>query len=78
MAKRASSETSEAPKKTTRARKTTAKKQDNVSLSELLSEIEQRSYEIFEERIQQGISGDALSDWLLAEKEIKEKHNIKE
>lgn len=60
--------------KTTAAKTTTkAKKPD---LSQLLSEIEKRSYELYEERMKNGISGSDLEDWLTAEAEIKNKYKI--
>ena len=41
-----------------------------VSISSHL-QIRQRAYEIFQERRQTGRNGDALSDWLEAEQEIR-------
>jgi hypothetical protein len=41
-----------------------------VSISSHL-QIRQRAYEIFQERRQTGRKGDALSDWLEAEQEIR-------
>jgi hypothetical protein len=41
-----------------------------VSISSHL-QIRQRAYEIFQERRQTGRQGDALSDWLEAEQEIR-------
>ncbi len=61
------------PKKETSKISTTK----NVDLSNFLTEIESKAYEIFEERTRNNQSGNEMSDWLAAEAEIKKKYNIK-
>lgn len=45
-------------------------------LKQFLGEIEKRAYDIYLERQRMGKSGDDMSDWLQAEKEIKAKYGI--
>lgn len=54
-------------------------KSDNQkpSMDQLKYEIQKRAYEIYEARIRSNFPGDSISDWLIAEKEICEKYNIK-
>ena len=47
----------------------------NIKLEDFIAEIRARAAEIYKRR--GNASGDALSDWLQAEKEIKKKHGIK-
>jgi hypothetical protein len=56
-----------ATKKTT-TRQTTPRKKKITQ-----QQIRERAREIFEERIAKGIQGDSDSDWLQAEKELKDK-----
>ncbi|PKL82415.1 MAG: hypothetical protein CVV24_10265 [Ignavibacteriae bacterium HGW-Ignavibacteriae-3] len=49
-------------------------KKADFSLEQYVDEIRQRAKEIFLTRGED--EGDALSDWLQAEKEIKKKYNI--
>jgi hypothetical protein len=48
----------------------------SMGLNQFKAEIEKRAKEIFLKRQNSKAAGDALSDWLLAEKEIKAKHHI--
>ncbi len=48
----------------------------SMGLDKFKAEIEKRAKEIFLKRQISKASGDALSDWLLAEKEIKAKYHI--
>ena len=48
-----------------------------VTLEQLKLQTEKRAKEIFQARSKANTSGDALSDWLQAEKEIKAKLGIK-
>lgn len=48
----------------------------SMGLDQFKAEIEKRAKEIFLKRQNSKAPGDALSDWLLAEKEIKAKHHI--
>jgi hypothetical protein len=48
----------------------------SVDLDQFKAEIEKRAREIFLKRQKSLAPGDALSDWLVAEKEIKSKHLI--
>jgi hypothetical protein len=45
-------------------------------LEQFKAEVEKRATEIFLKRQETKVSGDALSDWLQAEKEIKTKYRI--
>jgi|YelNatPaOPRAMG01_1025707.scaffolds.fasta_scaffold02393_10 predicted HTH domain antitoxin len=47
-----------------------------ISLENFQEEIRKRAEEIYKERISKNKPGDALSDWLQAEKEIKRKYGI--
>jgi hypothetical protein len=47
----------------------------NIKLEDYIAEIRARAAEIYKRR--GNAPGDALSDWLQAEKEIKNKHGIK-
>lgn len=49
---------------------------DKPSLKNFLGEIEKRAYEIYLERMKAGVSGDEMSDWLKAEKDVKAKFKI--
>lgn len=51
--------------------KTTAKKKKNIDPKKLDEKIRKRAHEIYLSRDDE--EGDALSDWLQAEKEIKKK-----
>ena len=55
--------------------KTTAKTVKKIDQEKLNEEIQKRAYEIFLARDEEG---DALSDWLQAEQEIKEKYELTE
>lgn len=64
--------------KKTAAKKTTTKKlKEMPNLENFLSEIQKMAYDIYIERTGKNLPGDELSDWLKAEKEIKEKYGIK-
>jgi hypothetical protein len=63
------------PKKTTR--KTTPKKKSGPSdISEVLDEIREKAFEIFNHRQANNIPGDELNDWIQAEKLIREKYKL--
>jgi hypothetical protein len=47
-----------------------------LPLDRFKAEIEKRAKEVFLKRQETGAPGDALSDWLQAEKEIKGKYRI--
>ena len=49
-----------------------------ISLEQLQEETEKRAKEIFFLRLKDNLSGDDLSDWLQAEKEVTAKLGIKE
>ncbi|MDD1777845.1 MAG: DUF2934 domain-containing protein [Candidatus Helarchaeota archaeon] len=61
----------EAPKK--EAPKPAVAKPD---MSKYNVEIKKRAYEIFQERLKTKKPGDSQSDWIQAEKEIKEKYKL--
>lgn len=72
--------TTETVKKTT-TRKTTTKKAAaatvaTISKEDFISEVEKRSYALFEERQRSGREGNSLTDWLEAEAEIKAKYGL--
>lgn len=72
--------TTETGKKTT-TRKTTTKKAAaataaTISKEDFISEVEKRSYALFEERQRSGREGNSLTDWLEAEAEIKAKYGL--
>jgi len=71
--KKANPTTKKAATKTTKVKKTVEK----PTLEDFLVEIQKRAYDVYVERTNKGLSGDELSDWLTAEKEVKEKYNIK-
>lgn len=89
MAKRKTAETSitedvkkeattETVKKTTTRKTTTKKAAATVAISkeDFISEVEKRSYALFEERQKNGKEGNSLTDWLEAEAEIKAKYGL--
>jgi hypothetical protein len=57
-----------------RTEKITAKTKKKIDPEKLAEEIRKRAHEIFLKRGDK--KGDALSDWLRAEKEIKKKYNL--
>ena len=71
--------TTETVKKTT-TRKTTTKKTAataaTISKEDFISEVEKKSYALFEERQRSGKDGNSLTDWLEAEAEIKAKYGL--
>lgn len=68
------------PVKTVKADPKAAEKPMKISkkadLSQFLSEIEKRAYEIYLERHAAGTPGDEMYDWLQAEMEIKARYRI--
>jgi hypothetical protein len=54
--------------------KSTFKKNEEISIEQLQEEIRKLAHQIFLER--GDAVGEALSDWLQAEKEIKKKYNL--
>ncbi|MBN1559695.1 DUF2934 domain-containing protein [candidate division KSB1 bacterium] len=54
--------------------KTMTRKRQKIDPEKLAEEIRERAHEIYLARGDQ--EGDALSDWLQAEQEIKEKYNL--
>ena len=56
-------------------KKPALKANPNLKLEKFMEEIRARAEEIYQHR--GNVPGDALSDWLQAEKEIKKKHGIK-
>jgi hypothetical protein len=53
-----------------------AKASSSIGLAQFKSEVEKRAKEVFLKRQTTKTPGDALSDWLQAEKEIKAMHHI--
>ena len=58
-------------KKTTGASKTPA-----IDLSQFIRLVEDKAYDVFMARQKAGKPGDALSDWLKAEKEIRKQYKL--
>ncbi|KAF0156225.1 MAG: hypothetical protein FD159_1828 [Syntrophaceae bacterium] len=54
----------------------TAKRTKKPDLKAFLEEVEKKAYELYEKRIESGVSSDEISDWFQAEKEIKEKYKL--
>lgn len=52
------------------------KKTKRPDLKDFLKEVENKAYDLYQERIKSGISGDEMSDWFHAEKVIKEKYKL--
>lgn len=76
-AEEAKNEASTETVKKATTKKTTAKKTAAaISKEDFISEVEKRSYELFEERQKSGKNGNSLSDWLEAEAEIKAKYGL--
>jgi hypothetical protein len=53
-----------------------AKKTKNPDLKDFLAEVETKAFELYQERITSGVSGDEISDWFNAEIAIKEKYKL--
>jgi hypothetical protein len=53
-----------------------AKKTAKPDLKKFLDEVENKAYELYQKRIKSGVSGDDISDWFQAEKEIKEHYKL--
>ena len=74
MAKKQTTKKDPTPPKTVK-KKPVSKANPDLKLEDFMEEIRARAAEIYRHR---GYApGDALSDWLQAEKEIKKKHGIK-
>jgi Protein of unknown function (DUF2934) len=65
-----------APSKSVAPVKPSASAKPAISLDLFKTQIEKRAKEIFLKRQESKAQGDALSDWLQAEKEIKAKYHI--
>lgn len=63
-------------KSTTKKVAMAAKRIKKPDLKDFLGEVGKRAYELYQERIKSGVSGDDISDWFQAEKEIKEKYKF--
>jgi hypothetical protein len=63
-------------KRTTAKSATPPQAVPSISLDQFKAEIEKRAKEIFLKRRDSKAPGDAMSDWLQAEKEIKAQHHI--
>lgn len=76
--KAAAKTTAEKPAAKTTATKTVTatKAVPKPELKQFLVEIEKRAYELYLERQKNGITGDEMSDWLKAEKEVKNKYRL--
>ena len=53
-----------------------AKKTIKPDLKDFLEEVEKKAYDLYQERIKSGVTGDDIYDWFKAEKEIKEKYKL--
>jgi hypothetical protein len=63
-----------ATKRKPSARPAVPKKAIPLDFDQFEAEVEKRAKEIFLKRVESKSSGDAISDWLQAEEEIKTKH----
>ena len=61
---------------TSKATPKTEKIKQKPDLNEFLHQVRLRSYMRYEERMRNGEPGDDMSDWLQAEKEVKEKYGL--
>jgi len=52
------------------------KKTKKPNLQDFLVEVQKKAYDLYQERMESGVSGDEMSDWFAAEKEIKEKYQL--
>jgi hypothetical protein len=52
------------------------KKATKPNLQDFLVEVQKKAYDLYQERMEAGISGDEMSDWFAAEKEIKVKYHL--
>lgn len=67
----------ETTKKSTAKKATPAKNRTKKpDLKYFLEEVEKRAYDLYQERIKSNVSGDEMSDWFQAEKEIKEIYKL--
>lgn len=53
-----------------------AKKAAKPDLKKFLEEVRQKAYELYQDRLCSGITGDEMADWFEAEKAIKEKYKL--
>jgi len=53
-----------------------AKRAAKPDLKEFLEEVQQKAYELYQDRLRSGVAGDEISDWFEAEKAIKEKYHL--
>ncbi len=66
-----------AKKKSPGKKSETNKSASKSEMKDFLGEIKKRAHEIYLERMQKGIGGDEMSDWLQAEEEIKSMYKMK-
>jgi len=69
------------PKKTTgesapKKRKAASKNDKGSAVQDNFSKIQTRAFELFMDRIKSNKPGDAMSDWLRAEEDIRKRHRI--
>jgi Protein of unknown function (DUF2934) len=55
-------------------KRTAAKEDHSIGFGKIQAQIEERALEIFRKRQSSRSSGDELSDWLQAEKEVRASH----
>ncbi|MDD4091004.1 MAG: DUF2934 domain-containing protein [Smithellaceae bacterium] len=65
-----------AKKRTVKKAAPAAKKTIKPDLKEFLEEVQQKAYELYQERLRSGVAGDEMADWFKAEKTIKEKYKL--
>jgi hypothetical protein len=49
----------------------TVKRPETVEFTPTASEVRSRAYELYRARLENGVGGDAMADWLTAEGELK-------
>lgn len=50
--------------------------QKKLRLEDLIGNIQTRAHEVYLERVQNGLDGNEISDWVKAEEDIKAKYQI--
>ena len=63
-------------KRTVKKASPAAKKAIKPDLKEFLEEVQQKAYELYQDRLRSGVAGDEIADWFEAEKAIKEKYGL--
>jgi hypothetical protein len=57
-----------------RGERSSKSKQGAVSEADIEQEIRQLAYELHLKRVEAGVAGDEMSDWIAAEAEVRKRH----